>query len=63
MLPFHDISAHNHIQLAMTPTMVSRLELDIAGSLDKAVFAYLSGAGTARWARRSVPLSTAMPVN
>ncbi len=45
MLPFHDISAHNHIQLAMTTNTASRVGLDTAGALEEAVFAYLSGRG------------------
>ncbi len=59
MLPFHDISAHNHIQLAMTPNTVSRVGLDTAGALEEAVFAYLSGtvAGSARCLPRAKPQS------
>jgi len=53
MLPFHDISAHDHIQLAMTPNTVSRAGLDIAGALERAVFAYLSGTYAGGW--RSLP--------
>ena len=59
MLPFHDISAHDHIQLAMTPNTVSRAGLDIAGSLETAVSAYLSGKCAGGW--RSLP--TAKPLS